>query len=137
MPFRAHHAKTARAPVKLRARLQVGTAMCGVAALALAWGAARAAILPTQLSTNLATPGSGSVNTKVPFNGVVVPGTANYVSTGASATLTLVRPRTLIDWTTFEVGPGSTLNFAFTNASSDIVLNRVMGGPTGTNTIAI
>src|SRR5579859_3488214 len=137
MSSRAQPAKAVLAAMKRRTRLRTGTAICGVAAVALAGGVARAAILPTQLSTNLATAGAGAVNTKVAVNGTVVPSSANYVSTGAAATVTLVRPRTLIDWTTFEVGAGSTLNFNFTNAASDIVLNRVMGGAPGTNTITV
>jgi hypothetical protein len=137
MPSRAQDSNATRFPAKMRTLLMAGTTLCGVAALALAGGAARASILPTQLSTNLATVGAGAVNTKVLTTGVVTPSTANYVSTGATATLTLVAPRTLIDWTTFHVDAGSTLNFAFTNAPSDIVLNRVMGGTPGTNTIAI
>src|SRR5579859_7038606 len=100
MTFRAQYSSAALAPVKLRTLLSAGTALCAVAALTVAGGAAWASILPTQLSTNLAVAGAGSVNTKVLTNGAVVPATANYVSTGAAATLTLVAPRTLIDWTT-------------------------------------
>ena len=137
MTSRARHPDTPLSSSTRRALLRAGTALCGVAALALTAGAAGAVSLPTQLSVNLATAGAGSVNTKVLSGGAVTPATANYVSTGATATVTLAAPRTLIDWTTFHVDAGSTLNFTFTNTAGDIVLNRVMGGAAGTNTIAI
>ncbi len=133
----AQNSDAEHVPGKVRTLLLGGTALYACAALALAGGSARASVLPTQLSTNLAVAGAGSVNTKVLVSGAVTPASVNYVSTGVAATVTVVAPRTLIDWTTFEVGAGSTLNFAFTNTANDIVLNRVMGGPTGTNTIAI
>jgi filamentous hemagglutinin family protein len=85
-------------------------------------------ILPTQGATNLAAPtGAGSLTAKTLVGGVVTTGTIGYTSTGAAATVALSAPRTLIDWTTFEVGAGNTLTFNFVN-NSDIVLNRVAGG---------
>ena len=44
--------------------------------------------------------------------------------------LALTAPRTLIDWTTFEVDAGNTLNFNFTNSTTDLVVNRVPIGAT-------
>jgi hypothetical protein len=86
-------------------------------------------ILPTQGSANLATPTSlGSLTDAILSGGIVAQGTVGYISIGSVATVTLTAPRTLIDWTTFEVGPGATLNFQFTNSASDIVLNRLVGG---------
>ncbi len=108
-----------------KALLLGGSALCGVALLSLGDGADAANILPTQAAVDLAVTGSGSLATKVLSGGVVTPGTVTYTSTGATAAVTLTSaPRTLIDWTTFEVGTGNTLTFNF-SASTDIVVNRV------------
>ena len=93
------------------------------------YGPAPGSVLPTQGAVNLATPtDDGSLATNILVGGVETPGIAGYVSTGPTATVTLTAPRTLIDWTTFEVGAGDTLDFNFTGSASDIVLNRVVGG---------
>ncbi len=93
------------------------------------YGPAPGAVLPTQGAVNLASPTpSGSLASNTLVGGVETPGTTQYVSTGAAATVTLTASRTLIDWTTFEVGAGDTLDFNFTGSASDIVLNRVVGG---------
>ncbi len=111
-----------------RALLLGGSALCGVAAVFVGVATRAANILPTQGATNLAvrTP-AGSLNAKTLVGGVVTPGTITYASSGVAATVALSAPRTLIDWTTFEVGPGNALTFNFVN-NSDIVLNRVAGG---------
>ncbi len=93
------------------------------------YGPGRSFVLPNQGSTNLATPTTAGMLTGATLaGGVVTPGPVGYVSTGSVATLTLIASRTLIDWTTFEVGNGATLNFDFTNSAGDIVLNRLAAG---------
>jgi filamentous hemagglutinin family protein len=113
----------------LRPLLLGGSALCGVAAVLVGVATRAANILPTQGATNLAVPirTPGSLAAKTLVGGVVTPGTINYTSSGVAATVTLAAPRTLIDWTTFEVGPGNALTFNFAN-NTDIVLNRVAGG---------
>jgi predicted aspartyl protease len=103
--------------------------LCGLALVVSSAPALAANILPIQGATNLATPtGAGSLAVSTLVGSVVTPGTTGYTSTGATATVTLTAPRTLIDWTTFEVGAGNTLNFNFTGSKTDIVLNRLGQG---------
>src|SRR5580704_8057110 len=124
---RAGLQKTHSRGASLRSLLLGGTALCGVAVVGA--DEARAAnILPTQGAVNLATAGAGSVATKVLNAGAVTAGTAGYTSTGATAAINLSATRTLIDWSTYEVGTGNTLTYNFANGPSDIVINRVVGG---------
>ncbi|HEY4031383.1 MAG TPA: filamentous hemagglutinin N-terminal domain-containing protein [Caulobacteraceae bacterium] len=45
---------------------------------------------------------------------------------GPVTDVNLNQSRTLIDWSSFKINPGETVNFRF-NSASDIVLNRVLG----------
>jgi filamentous hemagglutinin family protein len=58
--------------------------------------------------------------------------TIGYVTTTtantATSTITLTAPRTLIDWSTYEVGGGGTLTYDFGVSANDIVINRVTSG---------
>jgi filamentous hemagglutinin len=96
----------------------------------MAAGQAGAAGLPTQGAVDLSVAtAAGSLNTKITDGaGNAIGSTAAFTSTGASATVDVSgNARTVINWTTFDVGNGKTLNFTFNNAS-DIVVNRVSGG---------
>src|SRR5277367_3685483 len=100
-----------------RALLLGGSALCGAAAVFVGVATRAANILPTQGTTNLAVPTRtpGSLTAKTLVGGVVTPGPISYTSTGVAATVSLSAPRTLIDWTTFEVGAGDSLTFSFVN----------------------
>ncbi len=106
--------------------------LLGGSALAmLTSGAVSAAGLPTQLTTDLSNVGAGSLNTQVLNAGVATAGTAAYMTrsaTGLTANVALTAPRTLIDWTSFDVTSGNTVNFNFAGSAADVVLNRVTGG---------
>ena len=103
--------------------------LCGAAAWAITGSAwALTPTMPVQGSADLSISGAGNLNAKILSGGAVTGSTIAYTSTGSTANVTLAAPRTLVDWTTFNVGVGNTLNFNFVGAG-DLVLNRV---PTGT-----
>ena len=78
----------------------------------------------SDLSQSTGKSGSGSISVQTAAG----PDTVSYVSTGTTATITVgAVARTLIDWTSFTVAQGNTVNFQFTGAASDIVINRVTG----------
>jgi hypothetical protein len=87
-------------------------------------------ILPRQGTTDLTMPtdGQGRLAATTLVGGAPLTGAVPYTSTGQAATISLKAPRTIIDWTTFEVGDGNTLNFQFGGAASDIVVNRLSIG---------
>ena len=117
---------TARSPSGLRVLLLGGSALA-----MLTSGAVSAAGLPTQLTTDLSNVGAGSINTQVLNAGVATAGTVAYTTksaTGLTANVALTAPRTLIDWTSFDVTSGNTVNFNFAGSAADVVLNRVTGG---------
>ena len=106
--------------------------LLGGSALAmLTSGAVSAAGLPTQLTTDLSKVGAGSINTQVLTAGAVAAGTVAYTTksaAGLTADVALTAPRTLVDWTSFDVTSGNTVNFNFAGSAADVVLNRVKGG---------
>ena len=111
-----------------RRALLGGTALCGAAVLMISGPAVAATTLPTQGGANLANAGSGTLATKVLSGGSVTASTAGYSSDGTTATVNVSgHPKTLIDWSSFNVASGKTLNFSF-NQSGDLVVNRVSGG---------
>ncbi|MGY3265770.1 filamentous hemagglutinin family protein [Lysobacter sp. HA35] len=55
-------------------------------------------------------------------------GTGPTVTTSANTTtLTMGSPRTILNWNSFDVGTGQTVNVVF-GGSSDLLVNRVVGG---------
>ena len=111
-----------------RALLLGGSAICGAVVAVDPVSARSFNVLPTQGTVDLAVAATGQLNAKTLQAGAVTPGTVAYASTGASATVSLSAPRTLIDWTTFHVGAGNSLAFQFGASASDIVINRVNTG---------
>lgn len=92
-------------------------------------GGGGASPMPTQGSVDLAVATSeGSLGVTTLQNGAPTPGAVSYSSTGSAATVNLQASRTLIDWTTFAVGAGNTLNFNFSQSADDIVINRIASG---------
>ena len=62
-----------------------------------------------------------------PLGGTVVGGTATIQSSPKNVTVTQTSPSAIINWNTFDIGPGETTRFNQPNSSS-VVLNRVTGG---------
>ena len=111
---------------RLRSALLGGSALCAASV-----GAAWAAGMPTQgVTVDLSNNSTAPVITKVLGAGPSVV-TQNATTTvnvaGTVADVTLTAPRTLIDWTTFDVATGNTVNFDFASATG-LVVNRVTGG---------
>ena len=117
----------ARSGTRHRALMLGGSAICCVMIADLAH-ARTFNVLPTQGAVDLAVAAAGQLNVKTLQAGAVTPGVVTYSSTGAAATVSLSAPRTLIDWTTFQVGAGNSLVFQFSSGASDIVINRVKTG---------
>ena len=117
----------ARSGTRPRALLLGGSAICCVMIADLAH-AQTFNVLPTQGAVDLAVAAAGQLNVKTLQAGAVTPGMVTYSSTGAAATVSLSAPRTLIEWTTFQVGEGNSLAFQFSSGASDIVINRVNTG---------
>jgi hypothetical protein len=115
-----------------RRRLLAQSALCGAAAMALSTPVlAGGPVMPTQTSSgaNLAVSSTGTLTAKTSSG----TGGATYSvnMAGTAATITLGQPRTLIDWTTYEVGSGGQITYDFgsaTGAASDLVINRVTTG---------
>src|SRR5438045_3900397 len=92
MPSASAVQTTVRSRGRVRALLLGGTAICGALATTAPRPATAANILPTQGTTNLALQAGGSINVKTLQAGVVTPGTVNFNSTGAAATVNLTAP---------------------------------------------
>ena len=89
---------------KLRAA--AGLLMVGMAAPGVVWAQQPSTLLPT--------------------GGQVVGGQASIVQNGNALNITQTTDRAAIDWQSFNVGQGNSVNFAQPSASS-IALNRVLG----------
>ena len=62
-----------------------------------------------------------------PTGGTVVGGSASIGGTGGNVTVNQSSQRAIINWTTFNIGAGTTTTFVQPDSSS-VVLNRVTGG---------
>lgn len=112
---------TTRTLSRTAAKLLMGTALATAGALpALAQTAMPA-------STNAGTISGAFVQAGA---GPVITGATTNTAGADSTTLTMGSPRTILNWNSFNLNAGDTLNYVFAS-NSDIVLNRVTGG-TGT-----
>jgi len=65
-----------------------------------------------------------------PIGGVVTVGDANIVQTGGNTTITQSTGNVVIDWQSFSIGTGQTVQFVQPGSSS-VALNRVLGADPG------
>lgn len=83
-------------------------------------------LMRTAIGAALALAGAGLAQAQVSGAVVAGGGSAAITATGATTDVRLSQPRTIIDWKTFNVAQGQTVNFDF-HSGTDIVLNRTPG----------
>jgi len=86
----------------------------------------RSLLMRTAIGAVLAFAGVGAAQAQVSGAVVAGGGSAAITASGATTNVRLNQPRTIIDWKTFNVAQGQTVNFNF-NSGTDIVLNRTPG----------
>jgi len=113
----------------VRTALLCGTALWG--AISFASEARAGGPLPAPLHDGGLAPAAGGsltlVNSAQVAGGAGAKPTYSVNAAGTTGTIVIQAQRTLIDWSTYQVNAGYTLNYVVSNAS-DIVLNRVPAG---------
>ena len=83
-------------------------------------------LMRTAIGAVLAVAGVDLARAQVSGAVVAGGGSAAITASGATTNVRLNQPRTIIDWNSFNVAQGQTVNFNF-NSGTDIVLNRTPG----------
>jgi len=115
---------------KSKNRKQGRTIRRGRLALALA------AVLMAPAAWGQSLPDSGAVVSGAATSNLDVGGVMNPGGAGTAMTITQSTPTAIINWASFNVGAGATLSFVQPDSSS-VLLNRVVGDPSGLLTPSI
>ena len=81
-------------------------------------------LLATSAATLLLSAGAAAAAPALPTGGAVAAGSASIASSGASMTVSQSTPKAIIDWSSFSIGQGGSVQF---NNGSGATLNRVTG----------